>query len=159
QRVTQVERDVLSLQGQVSTKQAQIRSQDANIRAVDQRIRGRHDAAETVKLDITRMQTSQTLSSQLKSPAAGRVVETKKSQGDGVATGEGIAGLERESAEMEPVVYVTSTTGKQIKRGMEAQISPSTVKREEFGFMKGSVSYIGEYPVTPQAVQAVVANQ
>ena len=42
---------------------------------------------------------------------------------------------------------------------MEAQISPSTVKREEFGFMKGTVSYIGEYPVTPQAVQSVVANQ
>jgi HlyD family secretion protein len=60
---------------------------------------------------------------------------------------------------MEPVVYVNAGTGKQIKPGMEAQVSPSSVKREEFGFMKGAVSYIGEYPVTPQGVQAVVANQ
>jgi HlyD family secretion protein len=159
QRVTQAERDVLSMQGQVSTKQAQIRSQDANIRAVEQRIRGRQSAAESVKLDITRLQNSATQSAQLRSPAAGRVVEVKKALGDGVATGEVLAVLEPESADMEPVVYVSSTTGKQIKPGMEAQISPSTVKREEFGFMKGAVSYIGEYPVTPQAVQSVVANQ
>jgi HlyD family secretion protein len=159
QRVTQAERDVLQLQGQVATKQAQIRSQDANIRAVEQRIRGRQSAAESVKLDITRLQNSATQSAQLRSPAAGRVVEVKKSQGDGVATGEVLAVLEPESAEMEPVVYVPSTSGKQIKPGMEAQISPTTVKREEFGFMKGTISYIGEYPVTPQAVTSVIANQ
>jgi HlyD family secretion protein len=159
QRVTQAERDVLQLQGQVSTKQAQIRSQDANIRAVEQRIRGRQSAAESVKLDITRLQNSATQSAQMRSPAAGRVVEVKKSQGDGVATGEVLAVLEPESTEMEPVVYVNATTGKQIKPGMEAQISPTTVKREEFGFMKGTISYIGEYPVTPQGVAAVIANQ
>jgi HlyD family secretion protein len=158
-RVTQAERDVLSLKGQVSTAQAKIRGLYANIRAVEQRIRARKDAAESVNLDLNRIKNSQQLSSQLKSPVAGRVVEMKKRAGDGVAAGEVIAVLEPESADMEPVVYVNSATGKQIKPGMEAEISPSTVKREEYGFMKGAVSYIGEYPVTPQAVQSVVANQ
>jgi len=158
-RVTQAERDVLSLKGQVSTAQAKIRGLYANIRAVEQRIRARKDSAESVKLDLNRMQNSQELSAQLKSTVTGRVVEMKKRAGDAVTAGEVVAVLEPESAEMEPVVYVNSATGKQIKPGMEAEISPTTVKREEFGFMKGAVSYIGEYPVTPQAVQSVVANQ
>ena len=88
----------------------------------------------------------------------GRVVEIKKRPGDSVTPGEVVAVVEPESAELEPVVYVNSTTGKDIRAGMDAQVSPSTVKREEYGFMVAKITSVGEYPVTPEAVRAAVAN-
>ena len=106
----------------------------------------------------TGSRTPAQFASGLRSPVDGRVVEIKKRPGDSVTAGEVVAVIEPESAELEPVVYVTSTTGKQIRAGMDAQVSPSTVKREEYGFMTARVTSVGEYPVTPEAVRAAVAN-
>lgn len=159
QRVTTAERDVVSLAGRVESLRANIRGMYANIRSVEQRIRSRYQSAESFRIDLERLQSTGAAEAQLRSPTHGRVIELKKRIGDSVAAGEVIAVVEPEAAEMEPVVYVNSTTGKQIKPGMEAQVSPSTVKREEYGFMRGTIDYVGEYPVTPQAVQASVANQ
>jgi len=75
-----------------------------------------------------------------------------------VRIGEVLAVVEPESATLQPVVFVNSSTGKRIKPGMEAQISPSTVKREEYGFMKATVQSVGDYPVTPDAAMAIIAN-
>ena len=86
------------------------------------------------------------------------MVELKKNLGDRVRNGEVIALVEPLATLLEPVVFVNSSTGKRIKPGMEAQISPTTVKKEEYGFMKGVVKTVGEYPVTPDAAQSIVAN-
>jgi HlyD family secretion protein len=155
QRVTTAERDVVNLAGRVESLRANIRSLYANMRGIEQRIRSRYQAAQNVQIELDRLKTEATL----RSPTVGRVIEIKKRIGDSVASGEVIAVVEPEAAEMEPVVYVNSTTGKQIKPGMEAQVSPSTVKREDYGYMKATIDYVGEYPVTPQAVQSSVANQ
>jgi HlyD family secretion protein len=155
QRVMTAERDVVSLAGRVESLRANIRSLYASMRGVEQRIRSRYQAAQNVQIELDRLKTETTL----RSPTVGRVIEIKKRIGDSVTAGEVIAVVEPEAAEMEPVVYVNSTTGKQIKPGMEAQVSPSTVKREDYGYMKATIDYVGEYPVTPQAVQSSVANQ
>jgi HlyD family secretion protein len=88
----------------------------------------------------------------------GRVVELKKTVGDQVSQGEVIAIVEPLSSELLPVIYVSSTQGKQIQQGMEAEIAPTTVKKEEYGFMKAVVGYVGDYPVTPEGAASVVAN-
>ena len=82
----------------------------------------------------------------------------KKSVGDRITNGEVLAVIEPPSATLEPVVYVSSINGKRIKNLMEAQISPTTIRREEFGFIKGEVQSVGDYAVTPEGVQSVVAN-
>lgn len=158
-RVTGAERDVIAMRGRISSLSAQIRGSQASIRAVEQRVRSRYQNADTVKLEVNRLKGTGALSAQIKSTVTGRVVEVKKNVGDRVTAGEVLAVVEPESAVTEPVIYVTSTTGKQIRPGMEAQVAPSTVKREEYGFMRAKITYVGEYPVTPQAVQGVVANQ
>jgi HlyD family secretion protein len=157
-RVTSAERDVVSLQGRIASLHAQIRGHRAQIRAVEQRIRARHQSAASIRLDLDGLKNTGQFASALRSPVDGRVVEIKKRPGDSVTAGEVVAVIEPESAELEPVVYVTSTTGKQIREGMDAQVSPSTVKREEYGFMMAHVTSVGEYPVTPEAVRAAVAN-
>ncbi len=151
--MTAAERDVVSLQGRIESLNAQIRGDRAQIRSVEQRIRSRHQSAASIRLDLDGLKNTGQFASGLRSPVDGRVVEIKKRPGDSVTAGEVIAVIEPESAELEPVVYVTSTTGKQIRAGMDAQVSPSTVKREDYGFMTARVTSVGEYPVTPEAVQ------
>ena len=149
---------VLALEREQASLRATITQIEAQIRAVEQGIRRRRLNADAAKRRVAELTATGKDSSQLKSPVTGRVIELKKKTGDSVAAGEVIAVLEPLSAQMQPVVYVPSTLGGRIKKGMEAQVSPSTVKREEYGYMKGMVSVVGEYPVTPDAALSVVAN-
>ena len=48
--------------------------------------------------------------------------------------------------------YVPLATAKNLKEGMEAQISPVFAPREEFGYMKGYISSIGSYPITRENI-------
>lgn len=157
-RVDQVERDVSSLQSRISSLKNQISGVNSQIRSVDQRIRQRQQNVEAANLELTQTEHTVASVSQVTATVEGRVVELKKHVGDRIRTGEVIAVVEPPSALLEPVVYVNSSTGKRIKPGMEAQISPSTVKREEYGFMKGTVRFVGDYPVTPDAAMSVIAN-
>jgi HlyD family secretion protein len=56
------------------------------------------------------------------------------------------------------VLYVPSSYGKQIQVGMTAYVSPSTVKREEFGLMVGRVTYVSDYPATSRGMLRILKN-
>jgi HlyD family secretion protein len=158
-RVQAIEQQALSLRGQMSSLRGTIGSLNATIASIQQKIRARGSQVELARAEKDRAAHSATDTTQIKSTVTGRVIEMKKNVGDRVQYGEVIATIEPPSASLEPIIYVSSTIGKRIKPGMEAQISPSTIKREEFGFMKGEVLAVGEYPVSPEAVMSVVANK
>lgn len=151
-RVDAEEQQVLNLRVEMSNLAASIRS-------VEQRTRARASDVEMARLEFERASKSAASVTTVKSTVSGRVVEVRKRVGDRVVEGEAVALVEPPSAQLEPLVYVDAAMGKRIKAGMEAQVSPSTVKREEFGFLVGRVRSVGDYPVTPQAVHAVVANE
>jgi len=152
QRVEQQEQQLLSLRVQAT----QI---NATIRSVQQSARARATAVEQARLEYERASKSAALVTRLTSTVAGRVVELKRRMGDKVIQGEAIAVVEPPSAMLEPLVYVDAALGKKVKPGMEAQISPSTVKAEEYGFLRATIKTVGDYPVTPQAVSSALANE
>ena len=41
---------------------------------------------------------------------------------------------------------------------MEALVSPSTVQPQEYGFIKGKVTYVSEFPVTQQGMLTSIKN-
>jgi HlyD family secretion protein len=41
---------------------------------------------------------------------------------------------------------------------MQVRIEPSTVKREEFGTMVGTIMTVSDFPITPQGMAAVLHN-
>jgi HlyD family secretion protein len=157
-RVQQAERELSGYEATLTGNDAQIASQRAQIRSIQQRIRAKSDAVEKAKSDLDRVTVTKESLAQVSSTVAGRVVEIKKRVGDRVVTGEVVATVEPPAAGIEPIVYVASGNGKRIKPGMEAQVSPSTVRREEYGFMKGDIRAVGDYPVTPDAVKSVVGG-
>lgn len=151
QRVDQQEQQLLSLRVQATQL-------NATVRSVQQNTRARATAAEQARLEYERASKTAASVTRLKSTVAGRVVELKKRTGDKVTPGEAVAVVEPPSALLEPLVYVNAALGKKIKPGMEAQISPSTVKIEEYGFLRATIKTVGDYPVTPQAVSSALAN-
>ncbi|HET9626831.1 MAG TPA: NHLP bacteriocin system secretion protein [Kofleriaceae bacterium] len=91
----------------------------------------------------------------------GRILEIIADQGTLVAAGDPIVTLDltgRTVKELEVVLYVPSSYGKQIQVGMTAYISPSTVKREEFGLMVGRITYVSDYPATSRGMLRVLKN-
>jgi HlyD family secretion protein len=91
----------------------------------------------------------------------GRILEITADQGSLVAAGDPIVTLDltgRTVKELEVVLYVPSSYGKQIQVGMTAYVSPSTVKREEFGLMVGRVTYVSDYPATSRGMLRVLKN-
>jgi HlyD family secretion protein len=92
------------------------------------------------------------------SPYSGQVLELKVSPGSLVQVGEAIISLHPDVEKLEALVYVPSARVKEIRSGMEAEISPSTVRREEYGFIRGRVLFVSDYPATEAALMRLLEN-
>jgi HlyD family secretion protein len=92
------------------------------------------------------------------SPIEGRVLEIKVSAGSVLSIGTPVVAIESEGSTLDALIYIPSEQGKSVKPGMEVRVEPSTVKREEFGSMVGTVVNISEFPITPQGMAAVLHN-
>jgi HlyD family secretion protein len=99
-----------------------------------------------------------TLNTQIVSPVDGRVLEVKVSAGAVLAVGAPVVAIESEGQKLEALIYIPAERGKNVKVGMPVRIEPSTVKREEFGTMVGTVVTISDFPMTPQGMAAVLHN-
>lgn len=99
--------------------------------------------------------------STVQSPYGGRVVEVKRDPGDMVATGTALLSLEltgQEAGGLQVIAYVPPGEGKNVEPDMYVQVSPSTAPREEYGFLIGKVTYVSEFPATPDGMMRVLAN-
>jgi hypothetical protein len=52
--------------------------------------------------------------------------------------------------DLEAILYVSPMDGQNIRPGMDVQILPSTVRKEEAGYLLGVVASVGERPSTAQ---------
>jgi HlyD family secretion protein len=89
----------------------------------------------------------------------GRVIEVRKTVGDTVAQNDVVAVLEDVTANVQVVAFVAADVGKRIKAGMNTEVSPSQVKREEYGFMLAQVADLGEFISSREAVMSRMRNQ
>ncbi len=111
------------------------------------------------QIDLLMTQLEQV--SAVESPYNGRVVEIKRDAGDMVAMGAALFSLElsgQQSAGLQVIAYVPPGEGKYVEREMYVQVSPSTAPREEYGFLVGKVTYVSEFPATPDGMMRVLAN-
>lgn len=95
-------------------------------------------------------------SSVIISQEEGRAVEVKLKVGDMVTPGTVVMSIVKEGAGVKnliAVMYVPVESGKRLAPGMETRVSPSTVKKEEFGYILGRIVSVSEYPVTVQTAR------
>ncbi|MFA5914815.1 MAG: NHLP bacteriocin system secretion protein [Burkholderiales bacterium] len=94
-------------------------------------------------------------------PFAGRVIEIRTTNGMPVGVGGVILAIERASdqaAALQAVIFVDAGDGKRIRPGMPAEIVPSTVKRQEFGFLRARVTQVSEFPASSLGMRLMVQN-
>lgn len=99
--------------------------------------------------------------SQIVSQIDGRILELNIKQGSIIQPGESLVTLEPlgGTVKMEAVIYVPAEQGGRILTGMEAQISPTIVNKEEYGFMLGRVISVAKYPATTQSMMQTLGNE
>jgi HlyD family secretion protein len=158
QEVTVHELELESLQARLA--QLEVQSLDAQ-RAHDQERASPTIALEEAIRERESLLLSRDLAIQVSSPFRGRVIEVKVGLGSLLSPGMPVIALERLAASagaVEAIVYVASAEGKRITVGRPAEIMPATVKREEYGFIHGSVRFVSEYPVSLAAAQHRLQN-
>lgn len=95
------------------------------------------------------------------SPYTGKVVEVKAAEGQLVERGTHLISVEPTGVdvnELEAYVYLPASDGKKVAGGMRVEVSPSTARREEFGFMPAFVASVADYPSTDQGLMRVFGN-
>ena len=125
------------------------------LNAIENQISEINRGIDTIRQDIQ-------LSTRIESHYQGRVVEIKADVGMLVSPGGAVVTiepLEKSNNSIEAVVYLAATDGKKVHSGMEAQIVPSTIKREEYGFIRGQVTYVADYPASPEGMMKILENQ
>ncbi len=166
---------VLAVNGQIANARdetAAIQS-EATIKATQDE-QTRLDAARRVteaRRKVTALDERLDWMSTVRSPFDGRVVEAKANVGQVVQPGTAILTVERTpnrtlagavdgNAPLVPIVvaYVRAADGKKLSPGMPVEISPSTTRREEHGFLRGRVTDVGEVPASSDGMMRTLQN-
>lgn len=101
------------------------------------------------------------LKSRVTSPYTGDVVEVIAMEGAMINAGDKILTLELVGEAIKDLaasLYVSAEDGKKVKPGMKVNISPSTVKKEEWGYMLGLVTNVSAFPATQQGMLRNLQN-
>ena len=141
-------------------------------RITAEHVRGRAQLER--KLKIKQLETKlmldrekRTRTSQLVSPAGGRVAQVLIAGGELVHEGAPVVllhaprakpGADDSGSSYESIVFVAAGEGKKIEVNDPVEIVPATVKREEHGFISGHVVAVSELPATKLAMEAALEH-
>ncbi len=116
---------------------------------------------EKQQRQIATLQNSLQRESKVQSDISGRVLEIRASIRQAVNEGDTILLIEpseSESNTLSAILYVSATTGKDIREDMPVQINPSTVRYEDYGSLEGIVESISLSPLSKDAMRAVLKD-
>lgn len=96
------------------------------------------------------------------SPQTGRVTEIRTSIGSFINTGAPVVSLEaldQESKSLEAIIYLPASDGKKAQLNMPVEVTPSTVKRQDYGFIPGRIASVSQFPVTKQGMVRTLGSE
>jgi multidrug efflux pump subunit AcrA (membrane-fusion protein) len=96
------------------------------------------------------------------SPYSGRVMEIRSIEGSVVNSGTPIISLEaldRQSNKLEAIIYLPAADGKKIQPNMPVEVTPSTVKRQDYGFIPGRIVSVSQFPATKQGMIRTLGSE
>jgi HlyD family secretion protein len=156
QKLIDTQDQIASLRAQIKQFEAQQFTADSQPQQDDADMRTR---ISNQQRDIAESQKQLSLAEKVVSPYPGQVIELKVSPGTSVTNGQPVLSIQPDEQTLELVAYLPSLQAKDTKAGMEAQVSPSNIKREEYGFIRGKVTYVSDYPATPAALMRNFENE
>jgi len=157
------EQKLSALNGQVEDLRAQIKQFDAEIfdanrDSIESDTQARDEIAVRQR-QLMELEGELETTANVVTPFSGQVVELHAAEGSMVEAGDPVLSIQPESQQLEVIMYLSSEKAKSVTPGMEAQVSPSIVKREEYGFVRSTVTYVAEFPTTAAAMMRNFQNQ
>lgn len=155
-------KDGLITRQSVLTTQQQLEENAAALKELDLRKVDIELELMQIERNLDSVKVRLKLSTDVISPYSGRVLEIKLDENSIVQAGSSILNMELAGdsiKDLEVVVFVSSLDGKKVKPGMDIFISPSTIKREDYGYMVGKVTAVSEFPSTSQGMMRILQNQ
>ena len=121
------------------------------------RIRDMTHTVEAAKREVREIEALLTRN-EVTAPVSGQVIEIKVTIGAAVNPGTAVASIRTGTSQLEVLLYVPPAEGKRVLAGMQAFVSPATVRREEFGAIRGTVTSVSPFPVSFKGMVAVLQN-
>jgi HlyD family secretion protein len=93
------------------------------------------------------------------SPVRGHVAEVVVQAGAIVTDLAVITKVDVGGRGIEALIYVPADRGKEVRVGHAVQVVPTTVRKEEFGYIHARVEGVAELPATSEGMQAILGNR
>ncbi len=128
----------------------------------DQEIENREQLIHSTETELKNLQFELATTSQVRSPYNGRVLAVMVRPGGTVGVGAPLLRLQltgRDMGNLEAVLYVNAAQGKKVRPGMAAEISPTTVKEEQYGFIRAIVTNVSGYAASSEGMYRVLQDR
>jgi len=163
QQVVAVRQEVAAIQEQIEGLQVQLKQIDSQEFAA----KAQPDQSDApmlaniagIERDLAGLRKEISLAEAVISPSGGEVLEAKVYAGTAVSMGQPLLSIQPDENALEVAAYLPAAYSKDAKAGLEVQVSPLNIKREEYGFLKGSVTFVADYPATPEALMHNFENR
>lgn len=111
------------------------------------------------KYILEKIQEKLKLSKDIISPVNGIVIAISKNIGDLVQEGDVVLRIANIEEDLDAIIFVSPKDGKKIKPQMNALVSPTNIKKEEYGSIHGQVISVSDYPSTTESMMAILHNK
>jgi HlyD family secretion protein len=110
------------------------------------------------KIDLKRIEDTLTEVTQVTSKIVGRVTRILRRPGDAVNRGQTIAEIESAAGGtmLEVVAFMPASNGRRIKEQQPVRLTVAGVDAAEFGYLRGEVTSVSQYPVSTAMIQKVL---
>jgi len=153
---------LVNIQGSVASRRAQITQIDsAEFQTANESIEPNlqaHNRVSDLQRELALLEKELVTQSMVVTPHAGQVLEVKVSPGSLVQPGTPVISLQPDVVQLEGILYVPAERAKEVRAGMDAEISPTETRREEYGFIRGKVTFVADYPTTEAALMRIFEN-
>lgn len=156
QKAVDLNAQIATLTARITQLEAQKFNSNSQPQQADADLRARIADLERT---LTGQESQLALSANVVSPYSGEVIEQRVDPGAMVASGTPIITIQPDVRALEALLYLPSDKAKGAQVGQDVQISPTTVKREEFGFIEGKIVRVADYPATAPALMRNFQNE
>ena len=144
---------------QATADLAQVGQQEAEAEAQDARTLASADQAlGDAHRKVAELETSTATTTVFTAPSAGRITEVLGTSGMSINNGQGLFSIETGGSGLEAMIYVDPQQGKLVKAGDEVRLEAGTAKKEEYGTVLGTASWVSAFPSTVEGMRAILQN-
>jgi HlyD family secretion protein len=163
QKTIEARQNVVSVEDEIAGLQANLKELDAEEFSgpakVQQSDAEKESHVQDLERNVSEIKKQLEIAEDVISPYGGEVLELKVLPGTNVDMGEPILSIQPDVQDLQVLIYLPAAQAKNVHAGMDVDVSPSNVKREEYGFVRGRVSYVSDFPDTPAELMRNLQNE